>query len=329
MGKTAEQTHPLSVVAQTADARARLTERVKAPGMGLASVAAEVDVSAGALEAWLAGDSTAIDGDAGERILRLLDGPLCAGELGFVMTETARKILTAVEYTVSMRGMSVVWGDPGVGKTMALRHYCDENPGQTVWLKGALHHRRPNAFLDDLMAVVGLSPVGNHESLRERYRQVERVFSGRLKGWAILVDEAQHLGLETMELLRSLHDDTGAPIVMAGNEVVYDRMHGGGLPGWAQLFSRLMIQCRVTNTVSAADIRALGGGELDEDSVKYLQGIARKGGSLRSVANCVRLGRIMADGADRPLDAKILKASMRMLAPGRELKGGRQGAAAN
>jgi DNA transposition AAA+ family ATPase len=51
--------------------------------------------------------------------------------------------------------------------------------------------------------------------------------SGRL----IIVDEAQHLTNEAVDLLRCLVDATEARLVLGGNNTVWDRFHAkGGIP---------------------------------------------------------------------------------------------------
>lgn len=317
MGKVIKPEEFGGAASTASQARAALDAYVREGG-SLVDIARELELAPGRLERLCTGKEQDGTAELASRVMEFLGVATRQPGSEFVMTRTASEILAVVGYTVGLRGMSIVWGDPGVGKTMALRRYCEEHPGQAVWVKGTLHHDRPMAFLDDLIAACGLPALGNQERPRVRYRHVVDALSGELREKVVFVDEAQHLSLATMEMLRSVHDDTGVPIVMAGNERVYDRMYGGGQAGWAQLFSRLTIQCRVRNNVGADDIRALVGADLDTASIRFLQGLARKGGSLRAVGNCVRLGRIMAAGCGGRVDLKVLKKALEILAPGRD-----------
>lgn len=299
-----------------AQARAELARQIADGAQTVEAVARGTGLPVPVLAAWLKLSGGADPIGFAPRALAFLDLN-ASGPLGdFVMTRAARQVMAAVTFTRAMVGMSIIWGDAGVGKTTALAYYRDTHPGEVIWVTGALPHGRPVAFLDDVLRAAGLPTFRNGDGFLERLRCLVDALRGGRRNALLIVDEAQRLGPETLDLVRSIHDEGQVPIVLAGNERVYNRLHGKGHPGWAQLFSRLTIQCRLSRRVYVSDVRALGGGALPEDCVKYLGGLAQRGGGLRSARNCLRLAWIMAAAEGEGVTLESLKAAQEMLVLG-------------
>lgn len=285
------------------EVRRRLQAHVRETGLSQREVARRVDVSATAINAWLQAKYRGDSARLAERIDRYLQAGLDVELLGeeevelppLVMTEAAASVLTIAKYAREMRDIAVLYGNPGVGKTIALRHFRAQNEGSVVMVTAAPHHHSTAGILVELSRAMGLPEPPRSRLLLVVFRDLERVLSsGR---YTVIIDEAQHLSLDALEEIRSLHDATGAPFILSGNRDVHDRLHGGGSRGFAQLFSRVAIAVEIRGRVRPEDVRELAADvELDDASVAYLARVGQRGGALRSVSKTLRLASILADG---------------------------------
>jgi len=308
---------------QTERARQELRGYMERANLSQGAAARRMGIAPGRLSEWLnskySGDSDKVT-EAVERYLAAStarpEPAVSLAGVEFVKTKAAGNVLGAVKYARLVRGMAIVWGDPGVGKTMALEHYRETHPGEVVWLTGAPHHRQASALLDDLIAAAGLPAPGNGAGMRAQFAVLVGALAGEAERLVVIIDEAQHLGLGSLEELRTLHDATRVPIVLAGNDVVYGRLHGKGQLGWAQLFSRMALQCRVPREIPEDDVRAIAVGA-DELGVTFLTKLALGGGSLRAATNCLRIARLIAadNGRQQP-NIKDWDGAASLLMPG-------------
>jgi hypothetical protein len=287
------------------------------------AVARRLEMAPGRLSEWLSGKYGGDNDKVAELVERFLAATQARPEPAvslpareFVATEASANVIGAVTYARLVRGMAIVWGDPGVGKTMALEQYRETHPGEVVWVTGAPHHRQASALLDDLIVAAGLPAPGNGAGMRAQFATLVAALAGEAERLVVIIDEAQHLSLGALEELRTLYDATRVPIVLAGNDVVYGRLHGRGQLGWAQLFSRMALQCRVPREIPEKDVRAIAVG-VDELGVAFLTKLALGGGSLRAVTNCLRIARLIAaDGGRQQPNLKDWQGAAALLMPG-------------
>lgn len=147
-----------------------------------------------------------------------------------------QKALRSLEDTEKGQpGLAVVRGKAGLGKTVAATNYHAVNGGyflrawedmsQTAFLQGLAFEARgvrPNSAIKCKVAVI--------EALNRQREGGQRA--------TIFIDEADRLHVKRIEDLRDIHDETGAPVVLIGEEGIY-----------AQLSARSRIWDRVTQQV--------------------------------------------------------------------------------
>jgi DNA transposition AAA+ family ATPase len=299
--------------------RARLGEHLR--GVSQAEVARRTGLSKSAVSQFVAGSYPGDNAKVAAAVVQYLDGLEVGGEVpgllrhgAFVRTEAAREVLAAVRYTRRLGDIAVVYGDPGVGKTYTLQQVAQAEPKTTILFTAAPHHKAPPVLMADLAVSSGI-PQAAAAGQRELYRALGERFRLLASGGTILIiDEAQHLSLMALEQLRSLHDATRLPLVLVGNELVHDRMHGSGEVGYAQLFSRVGLVRRLRSKVDAADVRGLLRVEPSEEAMAFLLRVGARAGSLRSVVKLLQLAEIIAadDGSD-PLSEGILAGAYQLL----------------
>jgi len=112
----------------------------------------------------------------------------------------------------------------------------------------------------------------------------------KLKGTdkTIVIDEAQHLSLRTIEDIRALNDDPEirATIIFVGNLMIYKKLKGSQQAEFAQLFSRTIVTNKnlVTERFTLEDIHKVFNIQ-DEEANKVLLEIAKTKYGLRGAIN--------------------------------------------
>jgi len=217
--------------------------------------------------------------------LDLIAKPPLRDAPAFVETETARAIIMSLNITLAMAPSAATFiaGAPGVGKTMALRHFADVTAGvhMVTAVKG---EGQPYAFAQTLCGRfdVGHRGVGLFDMRRDLMAKLGQ--SARM----LIVDEAQHLAADTLEWLRGLHDAAGLALALGGHLEL-----AAAIGGHPQLDSRMVAPQRLVR-VDDADVRALAllHGIADAASFKHLDKASRLPGRLRNVANVARLAAL-------------------------------------
>lgn len=229
---------------------------------------------------------------------------------GWVDTPTGKLILKAMSFIQREGVIAAIYGGAGVGKSMALRHYADTTPN--VWLVTASPSGAALlAALEDIAATLGL------KDLPSRPRDVSRAITERLAGIGglLVIDEAQHLTLQSLEEIRSIHDSTQTGLLLCGNEAVYSRLTGGSRKAtFAQLFSRIGYRHRLglpTDGDVAAILAAWGvSGAKERDCAVQ---IAQLPGGLRGLTHALKSAHMVSVNEGRTVDAKLLRLAFRDL----------------
>jgi general secretion pathway protein A len=168
----------------------------------------------------------------------------------FYMSPAHREALAAIMYGIQQRkGFLAVTGEVGVGKTTVLRTYLSQvgSPkDKTIYLLN------PNLSFPELLSSVlrdlDVDPRGLHEAamvevLHERL--VSEYKAGR--NVVLLVDEAQNMPLQTLELLRMLSNletatDKLIQIVLVGQPELDEILQ---LHSLRQLNQRIAVKARI------------------------------------------------------------------------------------
>lgn len=129
----------------------------------------------------------------------------------YVETATAKLVWQACHRARVYRNVSCITGAVGVGKTRALKEYCDRHAGS--YLLEADPDEKPRELLTDLLVALNVS-AGQSAT------EMLRAAIDRLRGAdaVVIVDEAEKLIPKALEYLRRLRDKAGVGIVLVGTE---------------------------------------------------------------------------------------------------------------
>lgn len=280
-------------------------------GKSQSALAREAGVSGTTLSQWLNGRYPGND----EQVFAKLSAwwrnrqaaaaaPAPAAATGWVETPTGRAIAAALLFAQDKGSIAVVYGGAGLGKTTATRHYAQANPN--VWRVTATPSSAGlMATLEAVAAALGLRDISNRPSVYAR-EIVQRMTGTR---GLLVVDEAQHVSVQALEELRSLHDASGVGLALLGNEAVYARLTGGNRQAtFAQLFSRIGFRMHLVEPTRAdTDAILTSWGIVGEKERDWAYSVGRLPGGLRGLTHTLRQAGMLAHSSERAIDVRALQ----------------------
>lgn len=225
---------------------------------------------------------------------------------GFIETSTVKQIWNALQYAQIANSISIVYGNPGVSKTKAIREYQHRN--NNVWIVTISPSR--NSVLECLFEIA--LELGIHNAPR-RKGPLSRLISHKLEGTngLIIIDEADQLNLEAIEELRSIQERSEVGLSLVGNHQVYSNLTGGRRDlDFARLFSRVGKKL-VINKVKKHDVRDVADawGLVNKAERELVEKIASKPGGLRTLFQTLKLAAVIARGRGKAITADAIKAA--------------------
>jgi DNA transposition AAA+ family ATPase len=141
-------------------------------------------------------------------------------DIPFLITKQVKEMSSLCHAIIDTREMGVVYGEPGVGKTITAENIAKK------WQQRSY----PKAYY--LEADVGTTPAGIGKKLLRAMADVRpvnaadaaRIIENLSKEheWdLIIIDEAERLNRDALDMIRSIHDRTKVPILLVGmSEIV-------------------------------------------------------------------------------------------------------------
>ena len=164
---------------------------------------------------------------------------------GYVATSISESIYKMIRYCQLEKGIVVIDGDAGIGKTKAATKFLRDNPATAIYISTTPSTSSVRSLLRMIARALKISENQRTEdlsiSIRERLRSSDNV---------LIIDEAQNLKFMALEEIRGWVDEdifTGKPgigIVLIGNVEVYNKMLGKQEAIFAQQFNRTRLHCR-------------------------------------------------------------------------------------
>lgn len=175
---------------------------------------------------------------------------------GYVPTSVSEDIYKRIRYCQVEKGMIILHGDAGIGKTKAAEKYALDNPESTVYIQCAPSTGGLGNTLKIIANALGVSESSN------RYITSNHIKKALIDSdKTLILDEAQHLKMMALEEIRTISDPDdllgvpGCSIVLIGNTEIYNKMLGRKSASFAQLFSRIkMHKAYQTSNLKMTDI---------------------------------------------------------------------------
>jgi DNA transposition AAA+ family ATPase len=296
--------------------RDMLRRHLDETGKSQSEVAKSIGLSSAALSGFIRGTYAGDMNLVSDKVINYLNREdkrqAAPQEPTFVETSIAHEAETAAEFTHTHRVIGLVYGDAGVGKTLALQEYAEKHP-DVIFLRARVDLKSARAIVSELMDKLGKQDFGS-----QRIEVTTVIQALKDSGRMIIIDEAQRLSYSAIETLRDIHDEAKVGLLLAGNKDIYDRMRGRKGALFAQLFSRVGIrrylQCKdilKTDTQMIFEQAA----KLDSKCIDFLYSVARRPneGGLRQAKDYFLLGLTIARGSNKSLDLDSLLRAQGML----------------
>ena len=297
------KTQPIMVDPHDAT-REKCRAAIRESGLSQAVAAREIGISDSALSQWLAGKYGGDRDAVADRVKAWLaagaERAAMSASLpeppGWIETPSAVRIDAALSYAQLAGDVALVYGGAGMGKTMTARQYAAKRPNAWVaTMTPAAYALGP--CLDRVSEACGLRMPGG------RAAKIEFNLRDRVEGarGLLIIDEAQHLGLRSLEALRGLHDATGGGLALVGNETIFTRIAGVSRRAeFAQLHSRVGKRVRLASP-DRKDISLLLDAwrpAVTPEARKRAMEAARRPGALRGMTKVLRLAALISRGAE-------------------------------
>jgi phage transposase len=248
-----------------------------------------------------------------------------------VDTEVKKRIFYAAEVienyvasnvmtqTIDSAKIAYIYGRAGIGKTHALMEWARQYKGRALFIT-AETGITVVGLIKKIARELRIDANGNNtESIKQRIKD-----SVKFTETIIVIDEGEHLKPSIIDIVRSLADQTGVGIIIAGTEALKSKIYSQ-TKGYEYLYSRAVINMtlRELNIDDVSKIvKKFLKNEIDlysekelQEMISYINLTVR--GSARQLANLLTLtGHISTNNVsvDGKLTLDQIKAAVTMLA---------------
>ncbi|MGN0601139.1 MAG: AAA family ATPase [Oscillospiraceae bacterium] len=154
----------------------------------------------------------------------------------YVKTSISNNVYNIIKNCHLKGGLAIACGDAGIGKTQAAKQYAKEHQNNCIYISVNPCIKSSKAVMKLLSNNLNISAT----SLDEMWLAIASKLSD---GMVIIIDEAQHLGIKTIETLRSFADYFDGKgqtlgICFVGNQETVTRLGGRQKAEFAQIRNR-------------------------------------------------------------------------------------------
>lgn len=157
----------------------------------------------------------------------------------FVETSVSKRLFEVATMCHVSQEMGVAYGAPGLGKTSAAKAYVEEYPS-TILIESYIGYTS-TVLLQEIASRLNIEP---HKKMHYNFGQcVERLKdTNRL----LIIDEAEYLRYETLELVRRIHDMSNIGVLLVGLPRLIENLRGRR-GEYAMLSSRIGVSASLQN----------------------------------------------------------------------------------
>jgi len=200
----------------------------------------------------------------------------------YVSTSISRQVYDTIRICHLKGGLAIECGDAGIGKTKAAEKYVDDYPNTSVKVTVNPCLVSITAFLKLLCRRLKV-PTGRKDDM---WFEIDEQLRGGKK--VLIIDEAQHLPIKTIESIRAFFDgnhDLG--IILIGNAETVSNRGGRSRESFAQIKNRTKFtEIRHTTHITKQDMRLLFPALVGQDKeIELLHVIAQSEQGVRGTVN--------------------------------------------
>lgn len=204
----------------------------------------------------------------------------------YVPTSISQKIYQTIRICHLKGGLAIECGDPGVGKTKAAEKYAADYPNSAIMITVNPCFTSLSSFLKLLCRQLRIS-AGRKDDM---WLDIDSYLRGGRK--VLIIDEAQHLPIKTVDAIRSFFDSNPLlGIVFVGNEETVTCQSGRMRVSFSQIKSRRKLtEVRRTVQITREDVRLLFPTLADcKKEIDFLHVVAQSEQGIRGAMNLYSL----------------------------------------
>lgn len=200
----------------------------------------------------------------------------------YVPTSISQQVYDTIRICHLKGGLAIECGDAGIGKTKAALKYMRDYPTSAIYVSVNPCLVSTTAFLKLLCKHFRL-PIGRKDDM---WLEIDEHLQGGKK--VLIIDEAQHLPIKTIESIRALFDSNSQlGIIFIGNVETVTNRNSRGKASFAQINNRTKLtEIRHTTHITKEDIRLLFPGlAACSRETEFLHAIAQSEQGVRGAMN--------------------------------------------
>jgi len=223
---------------------------------------------------------------------------------GFIETSISKRIWESCKLCHLQNDIAVIFGDAGIGKSMACREYVARH-ADAVFVECLVGFSATYLFAK----LCELLNLNENMGLRYSFEAVQKQLrdSGRL----IILDEAEHVTYRGLDLLRRIHDFTGVGIVMVGLQKLLSNLRGK-TGEYRQLFSRVGIAVRL-DTINESDAENMVREWIPSAGDLWTEAWKRSNSNARRLSKICKMSLHIADVNNCEVNKEVIKAASELL----------------
>lgn len=280
------------------------------------ALAKQAGISGASLSAFLADTYQGSNENVAKKLLPVLEASkareaavVSVKEPEIIETEVMREIRFGLQYASDRNDVIVIYGAPGVGKTVTLESYIKTNPA-ALFMTGSPNIRSGRDIMEELLEAMGKKTQG-----RNKFLEKSIISALKNSNRMIIIDEAHFLRLDGLETLRRIYDATKCPLVLVGNPKIMEIITDQNKTITGQFFSR-SVRIALENKVPMEDVRGIvlqNGVELKEECLTELHKAANMIGALRVMTKLFLFAWTIANRQSQSISLEHILAAKRVI----------------
>ncbi|MEW5819345.1 MAG: AAA family ATPase [Cyanobacteriota bacterium] len=220
----------------------------------------------------------------------------------YILTDAVKTIVETAKLCHLDKRMRVICGEAGVGKTTAVKQYS-KNSNSVIVINSniTIRPKKLCRLFYEKLGYAGKATVGDMlDEIISRLRHSDRL---------IIVDEAEYLPYEALEIIRTIYNECQIGILLIGTPELYYNLKG-------QSNRHAMLWSRVT---CATFLKKLTLKETESFVCQYFKGLEREvvvafyalsGGNARTLVNIIVNTANIHNRTNKPVNPVMIKAAV-------------------
>lgn len=234
---------------------------------------------------------------------------LAVKEPEIVETAVMRQIRFGLQYASDRNDMIVIYGAPGIGKTVTLEDYVKTNP-TAIFFTASPYTRTGRDIMEEILEAMNKKAEGKNKHLGKSV-----INSLRNSNRMIIIDEAHFLQLDGLETLRRIYDATKCPVALVGNPKIMEMITEKNKTITGQFFSRV-VRIALDAKVPPEDVKSIveqNDMSLPEDCLKELCKTANAIGALRVMTKLFLFAWTLANKKEQPIALEHIRVAQQVI----------------